>query len=144
MYIVSVGGVIVRNRKKTFCFFMAIFMLLAGIGFENAKISSFLEYNTSDYSAEVIDSGSAITAFDAMISVNTTNLRAASQIRQISVRNAYSRRNLRLSYAQYFVEAYAKSYAGISKTVSKMALTEPYSQTVVLNYIHNTDGKKKI
>lgn len=133
-----------RNRKKTFCFFMAVLMLLAGIGFENAKISSFLEYSTSDYSAEVIDSGSTITAEDAIISVNMTNLRAASQIRQISVRNTYSRRNLRLSYAQFFVEAYAQLYAGISKTVSKIALTESYSQTVVLNYIHNTDGKKKI
>ena len=133
-----------RNRKKTFCFFMAVFMLLAGIGFENAKISSFLEYSTSDYSAEVIDSGNAITAEDAIISVNMTNLRATSQIRQISVRNTYSRRNLRLAYIQSFLAAYAQLYAGISKTVSKIALTESYSQTVVLNYIHNTDGKKKI
>lgn len=133
-----------RNRKRLFCFFMAVFMLLAGLGFENAKISAYFACNTSDISSDTINSGSRITADEAIVSSDMTDLRTVSQLKQVKVRNTYCRRSMRLSYVAFSMVTGSQLHTYSSKTVRRLALAEPYSQTVVLNYIHNTDGKKKI
>lgn len=132
-----------RKNKQLICYFIALFILLSGMCFENFGANS-LSLRASRDSVYTSLSGRTMSAMEARTEEIAGTNRTA---RIIGVQNQSTqqvRRTLRL-FCNYLL-----GIAGIAIAQKLYMAEEPIllekedCHRAVLTYIHNTDGKKRI
>ena len=141
-----------EKRKQWICKFIVLFLFITGMCFEDVKADSgfactMLASQAKD--AANVESMQTEKEFaiymekelevtEMIVAKSTTNTQ------QLIASISSGKRNLRLSVAIIYVTALGLllSNSYVMSFVSQ--LPERVSKTIVVNYIHNTDGKKRI
>lgn len=132
-----------RKNKQWICYFIALFIFLSGMCFENFGANS-LSLRASREATYTSLSGGSMAAVEARAEEISGANRAARIIGVQSQSGQQMRRTLRL-FCNYLL-----GVAGIALARKFYMAEEPVllekadCHRTVLNYIHNTDGKKRI
>lgn len=131
-----------RKNKQWICYFIALFIFMSGMCFENIGADSLHLRDSAAGTAYTVLSGGSVSAIEA----GTEEIVSAGRTLRISgVQNQKTAlgKTLRL-----FLN-YALMMAGIGSALKFYMAGEPVllaktdCHTAVLTYIHNTDGKKR-
>lgn len=132
-----------QKNKQLICYFIALFIFVSGMCFENLGANS-LSLRATRESVYTSLSERNISAMEARTEEIAGNNRTA---RIIGVQNQSTqqvRRTLRL-FCSYLLGLVSVAIAQkIYMAEESVFLEKADCHTAVLNYIHNTDGKKRI
>ena len=132
------------NKKQWICKFIALFIFLTGMCFEEVKADSAFVCTiipeTVSYvqAADTIDSDMEVYAAEALVARNT------SATHQIVCPMTSGKRDGKLSVVLLYVTALWLLLSDFYAATYIAQIPERVCKTVVVNYIHNTDGKKRV
>lgn len=128
-----------KRRNNFICFLLAITMLISGMCFNSAKADSLFSCKNS------VNSTSTIHSFDNLWShpeVRTEEISGVriltSSIKSENRSGAHTRLDCHLNS----VEILSQNFFCYSTAVADDFYSEIRSNTVIINYIHQKDGKK--
>lgn len=125
-------------------YILAFAMLLSGMCFECTKADSFLEYTFAQGPEAYIASGGAAISDEEICTTEMLGIRSVFNVRQFVNRNLCTRRNVRASLVLLGTDAGLHIYSNFFTSAGIVWCPRLCLQTVILNYIHNKDGKKRI
>lgn len=131
-----------RKNKQWICYLIALFLLLSGLGLETMTLDTAL-FSVQQKESTFIQIYNPHLSFEARAE-ELSRATYSSTIQRMSNSNQLIRRNLRVIY-----ELLCKvDEAGLSDkfymTEDILAFAKQGCSSVVVNYIHNMDGKKRI
>ena len=146
------------KNKRWICNFIVLFILISGMWVDEVKADSiFLSLKTQMFSVQE-NFVQEISADDVLkqempsavlsdIAVESTEILCSRNVvssRQISAHLIYSKRVVKLSMIFLCMVIFAFLLSNFYTTEQVMDDKIQDTQTVVLNYIHNIDGKKEV
>ncbi len=132
-----------QKNKQWICYFIALFIFMSGMCFENVKTDSLFLRTSKEGAAYASLIGSDVSGMEARTE-EIAGANRTSRIIGIQNQSVQLRRTVRLFCG------YILSLAGIAlahkfyTTEERLIQTTVNGQAVVVNYIHNIDGKKRI
>ncbi len=133
-----------RAGKHIVSFILALSMLFSGMCFENVKADSSLVYpSMQEQKADVILHSADISSEEAC-TTEMLGIRGISSIRQYVGRRVQSRKDAKAVLEFSYENSQLHLYSGFYAAAGSIAFPKLCSGAVVLNYIHNKDGKKRI
>lgn len=137
-----------HQRKRIACYIVAIFVFLSGMCLVNTRAHSLLLFDSN--TSFSYQTGATLTGVNEVSISNTDaattevqNIRTESSTGQQVWRNLLNRREMRLALALLFIcAAVPQSVLKFLLTEGAMQLPKLQSNTVILTFIHNTDGEK--
>ena len=141
-----------KKRKQLICKFIVLFLFITGMCFEDVKADSVFAYTKiaecakNAANTEATENGKNVSVYmEKELEVTETIVaRSTTNTQQMIASFSTGRKVLKLSIAIIYVTALnlllSNSYAMAYTT----QLPEPACKTIVVNYIHNTDGKKRV
>lgn len=132
-----------QKNKQWICYFIALFIFMSGMCFENIKADSLALCTTKADTAYASLTGSMIPGMEARTE-EIAGANRTSRILGIQNQSVQLRRTVRL-FCSYIL-----SLASIALAQKFYMSEEPFllvkedGHRIVLNYIHNMDGKKRI
>ncbi len=130
------------KKKQWICSFIVLFILILGMWVDEVKAdSTFLFPKTQTFSMKKMSS-----AVLSDIDIESTEILCTYNVissRQISAHLIHSKRVIKLSMVFLCRAIFAFLLSNFYTTAQVMDYPIQDTQTVVLNYIHNTDGKKE-
>lgn len=131
-----------RRNKQWICCFIALFLLLSGLGLETMTTDTVL-FSVRQKESTFIQIYNPHPSFEARAE-ELSRTTYSSTIQRMSYSSQQIRRNLRVVY-----ELLCKvDEVGLSDkfymTEEVLAFVKQGCSSVVVNYIHNMDGKKRI
>lgn len=129
------------KNKKWICNFIALFILLTGMCVDEVKADSvFLRQKA----AEVSGIGMAVTVLSEVDVEPTEILCTRNSVTgsQIVAQITSGKRTIKLSTAFLCMVVFSLLLSNFYQTERVTEFPKLYARTVVVNYIHNTDGKK--
>ena len=131
------------KNRQWICKFIVLFVLISGVCFEHIKADTFFEYAFWNSPGTYLQTGEE-TIGDAMAcTVETLGVRTAI-LHQTVGRLTNARRELKPSVAFLCVVAGWQLLSYFFTTEQFEQLPLFFSASVVVDYIHSTDGKKRI
>lgn len=125
-------------------FILALSMLFSGMCFENVKAdSSFVYPSMQEQKADVILHSAGISSEEAC-TTEMLGIRSISSIRQYVSRRVQSRKDAKVVVEFLYEDSQLYLCSGFFAAAGSVAFPKLCSGAVVLNYIHNKDGKKRI
>ena len=138
------GIVVLKKSKQWICKFIVLFIFMTGMCFEEIKADSVLACAViSDVSMYI----QTIDADDVEIEAGAAEMLvspSSSIGRQIVHPMTAGKRTLRLSVAILYVTTLIWLLFNSNATSVILQIPERMCKTIVVNYIHNTDGKKRV
>lgn len=133
-----------RHKKQSICLILAILVFLSGIWCENSITDSFMEYAAmGESSPHILFDGDAVTEAQ-LCTEEMLNVRTHVGLLQLAGRFLHPTRRARLAYdllcPDHLLSAEGKFFTGSEK----MHFFIQCPEELVVNYIHQSDGKKKI
>ncbi len=132
-----------EKEKRWICKFIVLFILISEMCFENVKADSVFVYTTDSSSDSYLCSSEDAILAQEVCTTEMLGVRTASNMQQIANRVTNNKRELRFLLVFMCVVAVLQLFSNFYTTVDILQLSKRQSKTVVLNYIHNIDGKKK-
>lgn len=132
-----------QKNKQWICYFIALFIFMSGMCFENVKTDSLFLRASEEGTVYVSLTGSEASCMEARTE-EIAGANRTSRIIGIQNQSVQLRRTVRL-FCSYIL-----SLAGIAlahkfyTTEERLLQMTADGQAVVVNYIHNIDGKKRI
>lgn len=129
------------KNKKWICNFIALFILLTGMCFDEVKADSFfpcpeVAVLTSERTADAVLTDVDVEPTELLCTRNSiTGSQIAAQITS-------GRRTIKLAMIFLCVAVFSLLLSNFYMTERVTELPRLCARTVVVNYIHNTDGKK--
>ncbi len=139
------GGIFVRKKgKHIISFILALSMLLSGMCFEYTKADSFLEYASFNGAEASIEPCHTAISHGEICTSEMLGIRNVSNVRQFVNRSICTRRVVRASLELFGADDRLHLYSDFYTAAGSIQYPKLCLQAVVLNYIHNKDGKKRI
>ena len=142
-----------EKRKQLICKFIVLFLFITGMCFEEVKADSIfvctiVANQTMKDKAEVeSEQNKKNVAFYREDEIEVTEIIAArttTNTQQIIASISNAKKSLKLSVAIIYVTALGLLLSNSFIMSYVTQLPERVSKTIVVNYIHNTDGKKRV
>lgn len=133
-----------RHKKQSICLILAILVFLSGMWWENSITDSFTEYAAmGESSTPILSDGDAVTEAQ-LCTEEMLNVRTQVGLLQLAGRFIHPTRKARLildfQCSDILSSADGKLYTGSEE----MRFFIQCPEELVVNYIHQSDGKKKI
>lgn len=132
------------KQKRSICFLSMICILFLGMCFENVQTDSSFSYSSENtaHTASTFRSARHATLTNSFYKQGTlTNEDCVTNLRQ-AVRRTFTRANKSAALNLILVDILPQ-ISPIIYTSSDCQLTpEPFSNTIIVSYIHHKDGKK--
>lgn len=136
-------GVLKKSRKQISCM-LAITMLFLGIYFQGMELTStFADTSVTSSVHGICLPTAQILSGEACIT-EMLGICDSFIIDQLANRNICNRREKQLSLEPLCADACIKICSVFSITAILLPDFKRYSRAVIINYIHNQDGKKRI
>lgn len=132
-----------EKEKRWICKFIVLSILISGMCFENVKADSIFVYTTDSSSDSYLCSSEDTILAQEVCTTEMLGVRTASSMQQLANRVTNNKRELRFLLVFMCVVAVLQLFSNFYTTVDILQFSKRQSKTVVLNYIHNMDGKKK-
>ena len=132
------------KKQKLICFMLTVFVFLSGIYFENIHT----DFSVVCASNEKNDS--FLTTYDAVIvatehcTTEMMGIRNNMGMQQLTSRYIGQKRDHRLSFDLLCSDIFCLSEGRSFTRFEKIYFLKQYKDECVLNYIHKSDGKKRI
>ena len=131
-----------RRNKQWICYFIALFILLSGMCLETLNTDTVL-FSVQQKESTFIQIYNPHPSFEARAE-ELSRTTYSSTIQRISNPTQQIRRNLRVVYELLYIVDAVSSSDEFYITENALSLMKRGCSSVVVNYIHNTDGKKRI
>lgn len=139
------GGSCVRlKERKMVCILLAMIVFLSGIFLENAQVDNLSSRAPMEATTSCIQSANAIIVDTQLCTTEMLDMRSVCGIQQLAGQRISPKGGLRnplsflcLGIFQFFIGRFLTG-SGITD-IHSLYLNEP-----VINYIHRSDGKKRI
>lgn len=129
------------QRRRFFGTLLIILFILSEMYLGEAKADFLFEYMSPGQVQSRMVSQDAVICNDHFCTVEMMSGRGISFVEQAVVRPGF-RAGVRLSLILLYAAAVLFFFSLFHAAVYTIQSSELYSKTVVLNYIHNQDGKK--
>lgn len=141
-----------EKRKQLICKFIVLFLFITGMCFEEVKADSafvcaMLTNDTKNAAnTETMQNGEKLAVYmEKEIEVTETIVaRSTTNTQQFMTSISNGKRTLKLSVAIIYVAALWMLLSNSYTRYYITQLPERVCKTIVVNYIHNTDGKKRV
>ena len=141
-----------EKRKQWICKFIVLFLFITGMCFEEVKAdSSFVCTILASQAKDAANVESMQTEKEFAVymekELEVTEIIAArttTNTQQIIASISNAKKSLKLSVAIIYVTALGLLLSNSFITSYVTQLLERVCKTIVVNYIHNTDGKKRV
>lgn len=131
-----------RRNKQWVCYIIALFVLLSGMCLEKLNTDTVL-FSVQKKESTFIQIYNPHPSFEARAE-ELSRTTYTSAIQRVSNSTQQIRRNLRIVYELLCKVDETGSSNDFYVTESTFAFAEQGCSSVVVHYIHNTDGKKRI
>lgn len=132
------------RKQKAMCILLAIVIVLSGMCFESSKADASFLYAPAEASDSTVRPVDATIREAQLCTTETLGIRDNADIQQFAGRvNSQKREtsdSLALLYFNILSSAAGKFYAGSEM----MRSGQQYRNELVANYIHRSDGKKRV
>jgi len=139
---ISDGDVSMNIFNQKMCCLVILILFLSGLCVDEANAES-LSVNLQEYSCLEFIENEAETAL-CENTINTAETYIASAYYGFSSQNAYIRSSLRVLTHIFYYITDVNIHLNFFDTEETLGLCLGETRTIVVNYIHNTDGKKRI
>ena len=130
------------KRKNNFiCFFLALAMILSGMCFDYAKADSLLAYEYSNEITSTLDASDSLSENPDIRTEEISGSRLVSNSIK-SERRGEEKASYRTDVCLSSVNIFAQDSTMLFTTVASELHNNIHSNTVIINYIHQQDGKK--
>lgn len=127
--------------KKVISYFLIALILFSGMFCENILEDSFFGYTTASHSEATIDSYNATLSETAACTSEMLGLRSFSFVQQFA-NKSMTKVVVRFAFNCMLIQCILHIYSNFFLTAHIVQFQKLYGQTVLVNYIHNKDGKK--
>ena len=138
------GNGVLEKSKQWICKFIVLFIFITGMCFEEVKADSVFVCTLNPSIDSYIQSSDADDIEVEHSTVEVIATRSSSNGRQIVHPMTTGKKGLRLSVALLYVVVLDLLLSNSYATSFVLAIPERMCKTSVVNYIHNTDGKKRV
>lgn len=133
-----------RHKKQSICLILALLVFLSGMWWENSMTDFFAEYaSAGESSIPILSDGDAVSEAQ-LCTEEMLNVRTQVGLLQLTGRRLQPTRKVRLAqelpYSDYPISAERKFFTGSEE----LHFFIPCPEELVVNYIHQSDGKKRI
>lgn len=139
-----------KKNKQWICKLIVLFIFMTGMCFEEIKadpvfVCTIIADNKDAVPGEMVQADNATSVYRESETERTEMLaaRSTTNTQQILASVGSVRRTLKLSFALLYVTAVGLLLSNSNGMSYITWISECVSKTTVVNYIHNTDGKKK-
>ncbi|MDE5908825.1 MAG: hypothetical protein K2H52_08845 [Lachnospiraceae bacterium] len=133
-----------KAGKHIVSFILALSMLFSGMCFENVKADSSLEYPSMQVQGTDAILHSAGISCEEACTTEMLCIRGISGIRQYVSRNTHARKDAKAVLEYLWEDSHLHFYSDFLTAAGSVLSFKSCPGAVVLNYIHNKDGKKRI
>ena len=131
-----------KRIKRFFCLFLAMTMLLSGMCFETIEAHALFSYASASQDEEIRVAGSNSSDSKDSYLLEMSELTSSEDVIEEEERSRTKSR-LRVSQPLCMIGVLSNSLANLLTTVCVELYHEAFSDTVIIGYIHQSDGKKK-
>lgn len=131
----------IKNNNSFISLLLVICMLLSGMCFERFETDSFFSYKYSKDTSSVLNSDSDVSTSSKILVEEPLGQRDAITSSRQS-RHSEERTGARTDLYLSFLEILPLNPALIFSSIADNLYNEIISNTVIINYIHQKDGKK--
>ena len=130
-----------KRNKNFICFLLAIAMLLSGMYFDNTKLDSLFSYKNYSNVTSTLNSSDSLLANPEVRTEEISGSRVvANSIK--SERRSDEKNNSKTDLYLVFWETFPQNFTTFFNTIVSEFHNGIYSNAVIINYIHQKDGKK--
>ena len=141
-----------EKSRRWICKFIVLFLFISGMCFEEVKADSIFLYtmiaSQAQNKAEVVaaqeDDKLAVYREREFEVTEMIVARSTTNMQQLIASISSAKKSLKLSVAIIYVTAFGLLLSNSYVMAYVMQLPERVCKTIVVNYIHNKDGKKRI
>lgn len=127
--------------KKVISYFLITLMLFSGMFYENILEDSLFDYTTATHSIPYIGTYDNIITDAAICTTEMLGVRTISYVQQFANKSP-QRIALKTAFHYLPIDYISQIFSNFFLTVRVVQFRDFYSQTVLVDYIHNKDGKK--
>ena len=125
------------------CYILAVFMLLSGMCLESVEADSSFALQTAVQTTASIGSSNHEILCNESCTIEMLGIRGTSYAVSVAKRsNHRTDIRFRASILLLCVEKCAQNFSNFHIAANAIQFPELYAKAVVLNFIHNQDGKK--
>lgn len=133
-----------KIKRCLISFIMILSILISGMCFDYSKADSSLDYASSKTSVTYISSSSTNVSDSEICTTEMLGIHNISYVRPIINRSIGLRKDIKASFEFLCTKTPSHLNSNFLMTAGIMQFPRLCFQAVVSNYIHNTDGKKRI
>lgn len=130
-----------RKQHKSLCFILILSMLFLGMCFEEVEADSFFAYQLAAQSDSVLRSN-LNTSFSKQVYTEEALGRPVGSIVQVSARRNHSKTGNETDISLSTAEHLLRTIPVTSTFVSSYYGALPQTSSMIVDYIHQKDGKK--
>lgn len=131
-----------RKYKKILSCFLAVFLFLSGICLKNIKADFLLDSTLGTKTSFYITSLGAKICDNEPCTNQMLGICQASHIQNL-LYNGNGKTDLKLLFHDAYGDIAGQALSHFQETVYIVQFSQLYSKTVIMQFIHNQDGKKK-
>lgn len=132
------------RNKRMLCFILTICMLCAGMYFESTKVDSLALRTPVNHVHSVIRPCEETISVGDVCTKELLCARHESLVQQAAVRRASGRNVIRITSGLLAIALAEHPFSNFYTAEDRVEFQKLHTETVILSYIHNTDGKKRI
>lgn len=133
-----------KKRNELFCVLITLFVFISGMYFEDFKVDSVFVCAATQTSNSYMSSVDPVVTDTKACTTEMLGTHENMGLGKVTTRFTYQKRNSKLSrdylYGTIFFLNVGKSYANCDK----VQFVSKNQDDLVVNYIHKSDGKKRI
>ena len=131
------------KKKQILCLILTLFVFFSGMCFENIKADSLFLFTSEEEPLSYVGTCDVAISDTNLCTTEMLGLNHLSYVGQFANKTAYSKKNIQVSLEIFLTDAGSGSLSNFFETVHAVELHKLCHRFVVLNYIHNADGKKR-
>ena len=130
------------RNQKIICLFLAVFILISGIGVRMVKADSIFVSSAVKENDSCISSIATFLVENELCATELIAVKSTSHVRQMAGKIPYGHKDVKASFHALCSDMVSGFFSIFFTAVHAVQFQELYSRQTVLNYIHNKDGKK--
>ncbi|MBQ4523723.1 MAG: hypothetical protein IJA10_12335 [Lachnospiraceae bacterium] len=131
------------KKKQIFCLVFTLFAFFLGMCFEHIEADSMFVFTSEEEPLFYVGTCDVTISDTGLCTTEMLGLKNLSYVGQYANKTTYSRKNFEVFLEFLCVDADLCSTSIFFETVNAVSFHKLRNHFIVLNYIHNADGKKR-
>lgn len=133
-----------NKKNKLICVLITLFVFISGMYFEDSKVDSVFGCTPTETTNYFISSVNTVISYAQACTTEMLGVRGNRELEQLTIRFANQRRDTKI-FPDFLCQNNFSLNEGISYTsLEGMQLILKFQDELVKNFIHKSDGKKRI